>query len=100
MFLIVGSLLGRFGTIGKCRRSEMFRAVSRALLWFGSRGGLLGSTPNKNEVSGQFCLPVRSDLCLFVDVGDFAAVSRETNWFDCRFGAAASVSMGWGMNLV
>ena len=62
----------------------MFRAVSRTLLWFGSRGGLLGSTPSKNEVSGQFCLPVRSDLRLFVDVGDFAAILRETNWFGCR----------------
>jgi len=93
-------MIGGSSNIGRCGQSEMFRAVSRALLWFGSRGGLLGSTPNKNEVSGQFCLPVRSDLCLFVDVGDFAAVLRETNWFDCRFGAAASVSMGWGMSLV
>jgi hypothetical protein len=44
----------------------MFRAVSRALLWFGSRGGLLGSTPNKNEVSARSCLPVLSDLRLLL----------------------------------
>ena len=62
----------------------MFRAVSRALLWFGWRGGLLGSTPSKIEVSARFCLPVLSDLRLFVDAGDFAAILRETNWFGCR----------------
>ena len=45
----------------------------------------MGSTPNKDEVSGQFCLPVRSDLRLFVDVGDFATILCETNWFGCRF---------------
>ena len=73
MFLIVGSLLGRFGTIGKCRRSEMCPVAWVRFFWFGLRGGLLGSTPSKNEVSAQFCLPVRSDLRPFVDAGDFAA---------------------------
>ena len=35
-------------------------------------------------MSGQFCLSVRSDLRLFVDVADFAAILRETNLFGCR----------------
>ena len=48
-------------------------------VWFGLRGGLLGSIPNKSEVSARPCLPV-----LFVDVGDFAAVLRGTDCFDCR----------------
>ena len=78
----------------------MFRAVSEALLWFGSAGGLLGSTPSENEVSGQFCLPVRSDLCLFVDVGDFATVLRGTDCFDCRSGATGTLRTAWGMSLV
>ena len=78
-------MLGGFSNIGRCGQYGMFREVSRALLWFGSRGGLLGSTPNKNEVSAQFCLPVRYDLRLFVDAGDLAATLRETIWFGCRF---------------
>ena len=84
MILEGGSLLGRFGAIGKCTAIRDVSSSLGALLWLGSRGGLLGSTPSKNEVSAQFCLPVRSDLFLFVDVGDFAAVLRETDWFDCR----------------
>ena len=64
MPLIVGSLLGKFGTIGRSAQYEVFRAVSGALVLFGSRGGLLGSNPSKNEVSGQFCLPVLCDLRL------------------------------------
>ena len=61
----------------------MFRAVGRALLWFGSRGGLLGSTPSKNEVSGQFCMPVRSDLRLLLDLPDaFVAMQSGTNCLD------------------
>ena len=86
MFLIVGSLLGRFGTIGKCRRSEMLRVVWVRFFWFGSRGGLLGSTPSKNvnEVSARSCLPMLSDLRLFVDVCDFASVLRGIDCFDCR----------------
>ena len=54
------------------------------LLCFGSRGGLLGSTPSKIEVSARFCLPVLSDLRLFVDVCDFASVLRGIDCFDCR----------------
>ena len=91
MFLIVGWLLGRFGTIGRCGQYEMFRAVSRALLWFGSRGGLLGSTPSKNEVSGQFCLLVLSVLRLLLDLRDaFVAMQSGVNCFDCRI-----ASLGW-----
>ena len=41
-----------------------------ALLWLDSRGGLFGSTPSKNEVSGQFCMPVRSNLRLLPDLPD------------------------------
>ena len=78
----------------------MFSAAFRALLCFGLRGCLLGSTPKKNEVSGQFCLPVRSDLCLFVDVGDFAAVLRETNWFDCRSDNTGTIRTIHGTRLV
>ena len=46
---------------------------------------MLGSTPSKNEVivSARSCLPVLSDLRLFVDVCDFAALLRGTDWFDC-----------------
>ena len=39
-----------------------------ALLWFGWRGGLLGSNSSKNEVSGQFCLVVVSVLRLWFDL--------------------------------
>ena len=78
--------MGEYGNIGSCRcgQCEMFRAVSRALLWFGWRGGLLGSTPSKNEVSARFCLPVLSDLRLFADAGDFASVLRGIDCFDFR----------------
>jgi hypothetical protein len=62
MLLGGGFTIGECGNISRCGRYEIFRAVSRALLCFGSRGGLLGPTPSENEVSGQFCLPVRSDL--------------------------------------
>ena len=55
-----------------------------ALLWLGVRGGLMGSTSSKNEVSGQFCVPVLSDLRLFDDVGNFVAVLRCTDCFECR----------------
>ena len=41
---------------------------------------------SKGKVGEQPCLPVRSDLSLFVDVGDFAAALRETIWFNCRSG--------------
>ena len=61
----------------------MFQAVSRALLWFGWRGGLLGSIPSKNEVSAQFCLPVRSDLRLLLELCDaFVAMQSGTNCLD------------------
>ena len=69
----------------------MFQAVSRALLWFGWRGGLLGSTPNKNEVNGQFCLLVLSVLRLLLDLRDaFVAMQSGVNCFDCRI-----ASLGW-----
>ena len=55
----------------------MFRAVSRALVWIGSRGGLLGSTPSKNEVSARSCLPVLSDLRLFADLLLMLATSQQ-----------------------
>ena len=92
MFLIVGSLLGKFGAIGKCRRSEMFRAVWVRFLWFGLRGGLLGSTPSKGEVRARLCLPVLSDLRLFVDVGDFAAALRGASCFGCRSGDTGALN--------
>ena len=66
MLLEGGSLLGRFGTIRKCMAVRDVSGGLGALLWLGVRGGLLGSTPSKNEVSGQFCLPVRSDLRLLL----------------------------------
>ena len=51
-----------------------------ALLWLGVRGGLMGSTSSKNEVSGQFCLPVLSDLRLLPDLRDaFVAMQSGTN---------------------
>ena len=57
------------------------------MVWIalGLRGGLLGSTPSKNEVSARSCLLVLSGLRLFVDVSDFAVVLRGTDCFDCRF---------------
>ena len=100
MLLGGGFTIGEYGNIGRCGQSEMFRAVERALLWFGLRGGLLGSTPSKNEVSARSCLPVLSDLRLFVDVGDFAAVLRGTDCFDCRSGATGTLRTAWGMSLV
>ena len=89
MILEGGSLLGRFGAIGKCWQFKMFRAASGALLWLGSRGGLLGPTPSENEVSGQFCMPVRSDLRLLLDLPDaFVAMQSGTNCLvqDCLAG--------------
>ena len=56
-----------------------------ALLWLGVRGGLMGSTSSKNEVSGQFCLLVLSVLRLLLDL-------RETDWFGCRI-----ASLGWAL---
>ena len=64
----------------------MLRAVWVRFFWFGLRGGLLGSTPSKNEVSARFYLPLLSDLRLFVDAGDFAAVLRGTDRFVFRSG--------------
>jgi hypothetical protein len=93
MLLGGGFKIGGSSNIGRCGQYEMFRPVSRALLWFGSRGGLLGSTPSKNEVSGQLCLPVRSDLHLFADIGDFAAILRETNWFVFRSDNTGTLSI-------
>ena len=74
----------------------MLRAVWVRFFWFGSRGGLLGSTPSKNEVSARSCLPVLSDLRLFVDVGDFASVLRGTDCFDCRSGDTGTIRAGQG----
>ena len=56
----------------------------------GLRGGLLGSTPIKNEVSGQFCLLVLSVLRLLRDV--FVAMQSGVNCFDCRI-----ASLGWAL---
>ena len=80
-----GSLLGRFGTIRKCMAVRDVSGGLGALLWFGLRGCLLGSTPRKNEVSGQFCLPILSDLRLLPDLRDaFVAMQSGVNCFDCR----------------
>ena len=81
MILEGGSLLGRFGTIGKCTEVRDLSGGLGALLWFGSRGRLLGSTPSGNEVSGRFCLPVRSDdLHFLLDLHDaFVAMQSGTN---------------------
>ena len=83
MLLGGGFTIGECGNIGRCGQCEMFRAVSEALLWFGSAGGLLGSTPSENEVSGQFYLPVRSDLRLLLELCDaFVAMQSGTNCLD------------------
>ena len=52
------------------------------MLWLGLRGGLLRLTPNKNEVSGQFCLLVTSELRLLLDLRDiFVAMQRnDVTW--------------------
>ena len=48
--------------------------------------GLLGPTPSENEVSGQFCLPVRSDLPLVLELCDaFVAMQSGTNCLDSGF---------------
>ena len=89
MILEGGSLLGRFGAIGKCTAIRDVSSSLGALLWLGSRGGLFGSTPSKNEVSGQFCMPVRSDLRLLLDLPDaFVAMQSGTNCLvqDCLAG--------------
>ena len=78
-----GLLLGRFGAIGKCTAIRDVSSILGALLCFGLRGCLLGSTPRKNEVSGRFCLPVRSDLRLLPDLrDDFVAMQSGTNCLD------------------
>ena len=83
MILEGGSLLGRFGAIGKCTAIRDVSSRLGVLLWLGSRGGLLGSTPSKNEVSGRFCLPVRSDLRLLLDLPDaFVAMQSSANCLD------------------
>ena len=83
MLLEGGLLLGRFGTIRKCMAVRDVSGGLAALLWLGSPGGLLGSTPRKNEVSGRFCLPVRSDLRLLPDLrDDFVAMQSGTNCLD------------------
>ena len=83
-----GSLLGRFGTIHKCRQFEV--------LWLGVRGGLMGSTSSKNEVSGQFCLLALSVLRLLLDLRDaFVAMQSGVNCFDCRI-----ASLGWRCDLL
>ena len=58
-----------------------------ALLWLGLRGGLLGSTPSKSEVSGQFCLLVLYVLRRLLDLRDaFVAMQSGVNYFDCLIG--------------
>ena len=52
MLLGGGFTIGEYGKIGRCGQYQMFRAVSEALLWFGSAGDLLGSTPRENELNG------------------------------------------------
>ena len=80
MLLGGGLLVGRFRVVGECGAVQHVLAVLGALLWFGLRGCLLGSTPRKNEVSGQFCLPVLSDLRLLPDLRDaFVAMQSGTN---------------------
>ena len=69
-------------------------ANSRALLLFGSRGRLLESTPSKNEVSGQLCLPVWPDMRLFADIGDFASALRETQINDVVAGLTTQERSG------
>ena len=61
---------------------------------------MLGSTSSKNEVSGQFCLPVHSDLRLFVDVGNFAAVLRGIDCFDCRSDNTGTIRVAQGTRLM
>ena len=93
MILEGGSLLGRFGAIGKCTAIRDVSSSLGALLWLGVRGGLLGSTPSKNEVSGQFCLLVLSVLRLLFDLRDaFVAMQSGVNCFDCRI-----ASLGWAL---
>jgi hypothetical protein len=99
MLLGGGFTIGECGNVGRCERYEIVRAVSWALLWFGSRGGLLGSTPSKNEVSARFCLPVLSDLRLFVDAGDFAAILRGIDCFVCRSGDTGTLSRAYRASL-
>ena len=83
MLLEGGLLLGRFRVIGECGAVQHVSAILGALLCFGLRGCLLGSTPRKNEVSGRFCLPVRSDLRLLPDLrDDFVAMQSGTNCLD------------------
>ena len=80
MILGDGSLLGRFGTIRKCTAVRDVSGGLGALLWFGLRGRLLGSPPSENEVSGRFCLPVRSDLSFLLHLRDaFVAMQSGTN---------------------
>ena len=87
MLLIIGSLLGRFGTIGKCTAIRGVSGGLGALLWLGLRDGLLGSTPSKNEVSEPFCLLVLSDLR-----DAFVAMQSGINCFDCKI-----ASLGWAL---
>ena len=83
MLLEGGLLVGRFRVIGECGAVQHVSAILGALLCFGLRGCLLGSTPRKNEVSGRFCLPVRSDLRLLPDLrDDFVAMQSGTNCLD------------------
>ena len=64
-----------------------------ALLWLGVRGGLMGSTSSKNEVSGQFCLLALSVLRLLLDLRDaFVTLQSGVNCFDCRI-----ASLGWAL---
>ena len=80
MLLEGGLLLGRFRVIGECGAVQHVSAILGALLCFGLRGCLLGLTPRKNEVSGRFCLPGRSDLRLLPDLrDDFVAMQSGTN---------------------
>ena len=91
--VLVGLSLLWFGTIGKC---TAVRGVSNglgALLCHGLRGGLLGSTPSKNEVSGYLCLLALSLLRLLLDLRDaFLAMQCVVNCFDCRI-----ASRGWAI---
>ena len=93
MLLKGGLLVGRFRVIGECGAVQHVSAVLGALLWLGARGGLLGPTPSKNEVSGQFCLLVLSVLRLLLDLRDaFVAMQSGVNCFDCRI-----ASLGWAL---
>ena len=61
--------------------------------WLGLRGGFLGLTPSKNEVSGQFCMLVLSVLRLLLDLCDvFVEMQSGVNCFDCRI-----ASLGWAL---